>query len=194
MKKEEFLKLVRVCDLAMTKDGEIYIAIANKNGCVFVNENGTANIEDIIEVRRAKFIGYANDLAWKQATPIVWKKEQKKSVFLGVSFNASPTGVEAARSYFEKKGYEVIEYDPSMSIEDNYKVITKCDEYVAVPPSDFSNTHIIGKGLYSQITHVFNGGKKTPFIMTPNCSLLPVRKLYKLEGDHNVTYALVTFS
>ena len=73
----------------------------------------------------------------------------------------------------------------------NNKKLIEAEEHVIIPPSDFHDTHIIGKGLLSQIQERAKAGK-TSNVYVHGC-ILPIDEVYELKGNDYTKAAVIIF-
>ena len=111
----------------------------------------------------------------------------------GKFYFSNPIGYEdsnCVRDLLKEQYTNIIEYNPSASLEYNNKKLVEADLHVIVPPYDFYITHIIGAGLYTQIIERRKAGKNSEVFV--NGALFPIEKIYQLAGnDLNKTAVIV---
>ena len=86
---------------------------------------------------------------------------------------------------------DIIEYDQFSPLELNNKKLVEATEHVIVPPSDFYDNHIIGRGLLSQIQERAKARKTSNILV--NGDVIPIKAVYELKGDDNRKAAVVIF-
>lgn len=183
-------KLIKVNqgDLFKTESGKLGIVI-NFTGRTlnFITQEGKVAISDVTEVRRPSELCKVNWASWSYAAVIV---PPSKTAFLGISYQANDKLVQETRDIL-KSNYTVIEYDDTMSLDFNNSKVSSCDIHVIVPPESFDQDHIIGYGLYQQILTRQKSGGKT--MISANCGMPNIKKIYKLEGSNKIKSALVLY-
>ena len=117
--------------------------------------------------------------------------DEDDSVFIGVSYTADPKDHEEIKQQLESIYKNIIEYDPFLSLEENNKKLIEAEYHVIVPPSDFHDTHIIGKGLLSQIQERAKAGKTSNVYV--HGGILPIDEVYELKGNDYTKAAVVIF-
>ena len=173
-----------------------------KEGDMFKSENGNIGIklygrfyfsnpigygDSIVEVRKNIF----NRIVEKKIDLTkLWDTFKENSVFLGISYRASSEDVYCVRDMLKEQYTNIIEYEPSASLEYNNKKLVEADSHVIVPPFDFHTTHIIGAELFSQIMERGKAGKNSEVFV--NEALFPIEEIYQLAGnDLNKTAVIV---
>ena len=102
----------------------------------------------------------------------------------------NPKDLEEVKQLYEND-VDIIEYDPFLSLEENNKKLVKAAEHVIIPPSDFYDTHIIGKGLLSQIQERAKVGKFSHVYVDGD--ILPIDEVYELKGNDYTKAAVVIY-
>lgn len=120
---------------------------------------------------------------------VIWDNIPEDTVFIGVSYEADMEDYEFLKEKYEDDG--IIEYDSFSPLEVNNKRLVEATEHVIVPPSDFYDTHIIGKGLLSQIQERAKAGKTSNILVNGN--VVPIKTVYELKGNDNIKAAVVIF-
>ena len=173
-----------------------------KEGDMFKSENGNIGIklygrfyfsnpigceDSIVEIRKDIF----NGIVKKKVDLIkLWDTFKENSVFLGISYRASSEDRNCVRDMLKEQYTNIIEYEPSASLEYNNKKLVEADLHVIVPPFDFHTTHIIGAELFSQIMERGKAGKNSEVFV--NRALFPIEEIYQLAGnDLNKTAVIV---
>lgn len=122
---------------------------------------------------------------------VIWDNIPEDTVFIGVSYEADMEDYEFLKEKYEDDDIGIIEYDPFSPLEVNNKRLVEATEHVIVPPSDFYDTHIIGKGLLSQIQERAKAGKTSNIFVNGN--VVPIKTVYELKGNDNIKAAVVIF-
>ena len=117
--------------------------------------------------------------------------DKDDSVFIGVSYTADPEDHEKVKQQLESIYTNIVEYDPFLSLEENNKKLIKAEDHVIIPPSDFHDTHIIGKGLLSQIQERAKVGKFSRVYVDGD--IIPIDEVYELKGNDYTKAAVVIF-
>lgn len=170
-------------DMFKTEDGVIGIRLYGK---IFAS-NPVRFCDKITEVKKGLFNeivdgGVNFEKLWDSI-------EQYELIFLGVSYQALPTDIQEARELLED--FDTIEYDPFVSTEDNNKKLREVSRHIIVPPSDFVDTHIIGKGLLLQIKERQKVGKSSEIYVSG--SIFPIVEVYELKGEDYTKAAVVIY-
>ena len=113
------------------------------------------------------------------------------TVFIGVSYEADIEDYEFLKEKYEDDDIDIIEYDQFSPLELNNKKLVEATEHVIVPPSDFYDNHIIGRGLLSQIQERAKARKTSNILV--NGDVIPIKSVYELKGDDNRKAAVVVF-
>ena len=175
----EILDMLEDWDLIKTDNGAVGLVIDG-----FVHSQVPINMGDGIKEIKSGAIDL--DELWDN-TP----SEERYSVFIGVSYTADPKDLEKVKQRYEDDCIDVIEYDPFLSLEENNKKLVEAAEHVIIPPSDFHDTHIIGKGLLSQIQERAKAGK-TSNVCVYGC-IFPIDEVYELKGNDYTKAAVVIY-
>ena len=120
----------------------------------------------------------------------LWDNKED-SIFIGVSYTTDPKDHEEVKQQLEDIYTNIIEYDPFLSLEENNKKLIKADDHVIIPSSDFHDTHIIGKGLLSQIQERAKVGKFSRVYV--DGGIHPIDEVYELKGNDHTKAAVVIF-
>ena len=182
-KFENLMDSLKEGDMFKSKNGNIGIKLYGK----FYFSNPIGNEDSIVEIRRDIF----NGIVKKKVDLIkLWDTFKENSVFLGISYRASSEDVYCVRDMLKEQYTNIIEYEPSASLEYNNKKLVEADSHVIIPPYDFHDTHIIGAGLFSQIMERRKAGKNSEVFV--NRALFPIEEIYKLaENDLSKTAVIV---
>ena len=175
----EIYKTLDDWDLIKTDKGVIGLVL---NG--YIHSQSPINLNDsIVEIKSSSID--LNKL-WDNIP-----SDKDNSVFIGVSYTADPKDHEEVKQQLESIYTNIIEYDPFLSLEENNKKLIKADDHVIIPPSDFHDTHIIGKGLLSQIQERAKAGK-TSNVCVYGC-IFPIDEVYELKGNDYTKAAVVIY-
>lgn len=174
----EILDMLEDWDLIKTNDGAVGLVI---NGAV--HSRVPISMNDGIQEIKSGAIDL--DELWNN-TP----SDEKYSVFVGVSYPADPKDLEEVKQLYEDN-VDIIEYDPFLSLEENNKKLVEATEHVIIPPSDFYDTHIIGKGLLSQIQERAKVGKTSNVYVDGD--IIPIDEVYELKGNDYTKAAVIVF-
>lgn len=174
----EVLDTLEDWDLIKTDNGAVGLVIDG-----FVHSQVPISMGDGIKEIKSGAIDL--DELWNN-TP----SDEKYFVFVGVSYTSDPKDLEEVKQLYEND-VDIIEYDPFLSLEENNKKLVKAAEHVIIPPSDFYDTHIIGKGLLSQIQERAKVGKFSHVYVDGD--ILPINEVYELKGDDYTKAAVVIF-
>ena len=175
----EVLDMLEDWDLIKTDDGAVGLVI---NGAV--HSQDPISMNDRIQEIKSDALDL--DELWNN-TP----SDEDDSVFIGVSYTADPKDHEEIKQKLESICTNIVEYDPFLSLEENNKKLIKAKDHVIVPPSDFHDTHIIGKGLLSQIQERAKAGKFSHVYVDGD--IIPINEVYELKGNDYTKAAVVIF-
>ena len=84
-----------------------------------------------------------------------------------------------------------IEYNPSISLENNYKKLIEATRHIIIPPLNFSRTHIIEKELLSQIKERQKVGKSSEIYVEGK--IFPITEVYELKGESQTKSAVIIY-
>lgn len=172
----EVLDILEDWDLIKTDNGAVGLVIDG-----FVHSQVPISMGDGIKEIKSGALDL--DELWNN-TP----SDKDDSVFVGVSYTADPKDLEEVKQLYED---DIIEYDPFLSLEENNKKLVEAEEHVIIPPSDFHDTHIIGKGLLSQIQERAKAGKFSHVYVDGD--IIPIDEVYELKGNDYTKAAVVIF-
>ena len=175
----EVLDMLEDWDLIKTDNGAVGLVIDG-----FVHSQVPISMGDGIKEIKSGAIDL--DELWDN-TP----SDKDDSVFIGVSYTADPKDHEEVKQQLESIYTNIVEYDPFLSLEENNKKLIKADDHVIIPPSDFHDTHIIGKGLLSQIQERAKVGKFSHVYV--DGGIFPIDEVYELKGNDYTKAAVVIF-
>lgn len=175
----ELLDTLENWDLIKTDDGAVGLVIDG-----VVHSQFPINTNDRIQEIKSGALDL--DELWNN-TP----SDEKYSAFIGVSYTANPKDLEEVKQRYEDDCIDVIEYDPFLSLAENNKKLVEAREHVIIPPSDFYDTHIIGKGLLSQIQERAKVGKSSNVYVDED--IIPIKNVYELKGNDYTKAAVVIF-
>lgn len=112
------------------------------------------------------------------------------SVFIGVSYEANPRDIDGVKNWYLEDGdVDFIEYDPFSPLEVNNKKLVEADVHVIIPPANFDETHIIGRGLLNQIQERKKAGKTSEIYV--DYEVCSIKDVYELKGNDNTKAAVV---
>ena len=174
----EVLDILEDWDLIKTDNGAVGLVIDG-----FVHSQVPISMGDGIKEIKSGAIDL--DELWNN-TP----SDEKYFVFVGVSYTADPKDLEEVKQLYEND-VDIIEYDPFLSLEENNKKLVEAAEHVIIPPSDFHDTHIIGKGLLSQIQERAKAGKFSHVYVDGD--IIPIDEVYELKGNDYTKAAVVIY-
>lgn len=173
-------------DYLQDTDGNLGIVLELLGRKFLVDEYGELmSIDDVVEVRKPSNRTCILTRSLWDSAKTIWIRNHN---FLGVSYDASQSEVAKARAGFDE---EPMEWDDSITIGENNKLIKEAVTHVIVPPADFISNHIIGEGLYHQIEERQSTGKDT--FISINGTFLKIKKVYGLQGGSRKKYALVLY-
>ena len=179
----EISSVIKAGDLVLTDNG-INIVLNCGGGFWIPSED----LDDVIEVRRPKTLTVnLTEEEFDKAT-VVWSK--KKTLFLGVSYEADQELVDSCRKYYSED-YDVIEWNPNITEYDNNQNVINADEHVIIPPRDFDVTHLVGLGLYNQWSVRKNAKKSSSICYCDTVS--DFTKMIPLKTNDYKQYAVVVF-
>lgn len=149
----------------------------------------TADIEhadDIKEIRKGLF----NKIIDKKVDfEKLWDSIQKNPIFLGISTEASSADSEKVKESLED--FEIIEYKPSIPLEDKYKKLIEATRHIIIPPLNFSRTHIIEEELLSQIKERQKVKKYSEIYVEGK--IFPITEVYELKGESQTKSAVIIY-
>lgn len=119
----------------------------------------------------------------------IWDSIQKNPVFLGISTEASSADSKKVKESLED--FEIIEYDPSISLEDNYKKLIEATRHIIIPPLNFSRTHIVEEELLSQIKERQKVGKSSEIYVEGK--IFTITEVYELKGEDPTKSAVIIY-
>lgn len=172
----EILDMLEDWDLIKTDDGAVGLVI---NGVVHSQAPISMN-DGIQEIKSG-----ALDL------DELWNNTPSDKIFIGVSYTAEIKDQEEVKQRYRDAYVDIIEYDPFISVAENNKKLVEAKEHVIIPPSDFHNTHIIGKELLSQIQERAKAGKFSHVYVDGD--IFPIDEVYELKGNDYTKAAVVIF-
>ena len=175
--------VIKAGDLVLTDNG-INIVL-NCNGSFWIPGE---DLDDVIEVRRPKTLTVNLTEEEFDKAIVVWSK--KKTLFLGVSYEADQELVDSYRKYYSED-YNVIEWNPNITEYYNNQNVINADEHVIIPPRDFDFTHLVGLGLYNQWSIRKNAEKSSSICYCDTVS--EFTKMIPLKSNDYKQYAVVIF-
>ena len=119
----------------------------------------------------------------------LWDSIQKNPVFLGISTEASSADSEKIKESLED--FEIIEYNPSISLENNYKKLIEATRHIIIPPLNFSRTHIIEEKLLSQIKERQKEKKYSEIYVEGK--IFTITEVYELKGEDPTKSAVIIY-
>lgn len=174
---------LREGDMFKTESGIIGIRLY---GQIYSTADCTERVDDIKEIRKGLFNKIINK---KVNFEKLWDSIQKNPVFLGISNEASSADSKKIKELLED--FEIIEYDPSASLEDNYKKLIEATRYIIIPPLNFSRTHIIEEELLSQIKERQKVKKYSEIYVEGK--IFPITEVYELKGEDSTKSAVIIY-
>ena len=178
------IKSLREGDMFKTKSGIIGIKLY---GQIYSTADCTEEYVDDIEEIRKKLCKKIRDK--KVDFEKLWDSIQKNPVFLGISTEASSADSKKVKESLED--FEIIKYDPSISLEDNYKKLIEATRHIIIPPLNFSRTPIIEKELLSQIKERQKVGKSSEIYVEGK--IFPIIEVYELKGEDHTKSAVIIY-
>lgn len=118
----------------------------------------------------------------------LWDSIQKNPVFLGISIEDSKE-VKEVKELLED--FEIIEYNPSISPEDNYKKLREATRHIIIPSPNFSRTHIIEEKLLSQIKERQKVKKSSEIYVEGK--IFTITEVYELKGEDHTKSAVIIY-
>lgn len=176
----EILDTLEDWDLIKTNNGAVGLVIDG-----VVHSQFPINMNDRIQEIKSGALDL--DELWNN-TP---EDTDNDTVFIGVSYKADIEDYEFLKEKYEDDDIDIIEYDQFSPVELNNKKLVEATEHVIVPPSDFYDNHIIGRGLLSQIQERAKARKTSNILV--NGDVIPIKAVYELKGDDNTKAAVVIF-
>lgn len=174
---------LREGDMFKTKSGIIGIKLY---GQIYSTTDPIERTDDIKEIRKGLF----NKIIDKKVNfEKLWDSIQKNPVFLGISTEASSADSKKVKESLED--FEIIEYDPSISLEDNYKKLIEATRHIIIPPLNFSRTHIIEEKLLSQIKERQKVKKYSEIYVEGK--IFPITEVYELKGEDSTKSAVIIY-
>lgn len=113
--------------------------------------------------------------------------DEDDSVFVGVSYEANPNDLADIKTQYKN----IIEYNDFQALEENNKKLIKVKDHIIIPPLDFCNNHIIGRGLLCQIKERSKAGKSSNVYVEGG--VFPIKNVYELKGNDYTKAAVVIF-
>ena len=143
-------------------------------------------VDNIKEIRKGLF----NKIIDKKVNfEKLWDSIQKNPVFLGISTEASSADSEKIKESLED--FEIIEYNPSISLKDNYKKLIEATRHIIIPPLNFLRTHIIEEKLLSQIKERQKVKKYSEIYVEGK--FFPITEVYELKGEDSTKSAVIIY-
>lgn len=172
-------------DYVQDKNGNKGIVLQILEWKFIVDEYGEIMIkDDVVEVREPSTRTCILTADTFNNAKVIWSSSYD---FLGVSYDADSSEVEKAIDNLESP----VEWDESLTLGENNKLVREANFHVIVPPADFINDHLIGEGLFHQIEERQAAGKDTHIAI--NGTFLKIKKVYGLQGGSRKKYALVLY-
>lgn len=177
------IKSLREGDMFKTESGIIGIRLY---GQIYSTADNVEPVDNIKEIRKGLF----NKIIDKKVNfEKLWDSIQKNPVFLGISIEASSADSKKVKESLED--FEIIEYDPSIPLEDNYKKLIEATRHIIIPPLNFSRTHIIEEELLSQIKERQKVKKYSEIYVEGK--IFPITEVYELKGEDSTKSAVVIY-
>lgn len=174
---------LREGDMFKTESGIIGIKLY---GQIYSTADCIERVDDIKEIRKGLF----NKIIDKKVNfEKLWDSIQKNPVFLGISTEASSTDSKKVKESLED--FEIIEYNPSISLENNYKKLIEATRHIIIPPLNFSRTHIIEEKLLSQIKERQKVKKYSEIYVEGK--IFPITEVYELKGESQTKSAVIIY-
>lgn len=174
---------LREGDMFKTESGIIGIKLY---GQIYSTDDPIERTDDIKEIRKGLF----NKIIDKKVNfEKLWDSIQKNPVFLGISTEASSADSKKVKESLED--FEIIEYNPSIPLEDNYKKLIEATRHIIIPPLNFSRTHIIEEKLLSQIKERQKVKKYSEIYVEGK--IFPITEVYELKGEDPTKSAVVIY-
>ena len=171
----EIYKTLDDWDLIKTDKGVIGLVL---NG--YIHSQSPINLNDsIIEIKSSSID--LNKL-WDNIP-----SDEDDSVFVGVSYEANPNDLADIKTQYKN----IIEYNDFQALEENNKKLITAKDHIIIPPLDFCNNHIIGRGLLCQIKERSNAGKSSNVYVEGE--VFPIKNVYELKGNDYTKAAVVVF-
>ena len=170
-------------DMFKTESGIIGIKLYRQ---IYSTANYIERADDIKEIRKGLF----NKIIDKKVNfEKLWDSIQKNPVFLGISTEASSADSEKIKESLEN--FEIIKYDPSISLENNYKKLIEATRHIIIPSLNFSHTHIIEEKLLSQIKKRQKVKKYSEIYVEGK--IFPITEVYELKGEDSTKSAVIIY-
>ena len=87
--------------------------------------------------------------------------------------------------------FEIIEYNPSIPLKDNYKKLIEATRHIIIPPLNFSRTHIIEEELLSQIKERQKVKKSSEIYVEGK--IFTITEVYELKGENPTKSAVIIY-
>ena len=149
----------------------------------------TADIERADNIKEIKKRLFNKIIDKKVDFEKLWDSIQKNPVFLGISTEASSADSKKVKESLED--FEIIEYNPSILLEDNYKKLIEATRHIIIPPLNFSRTHIIEKELLSQIKERQKVKKSSEIYVEGK--IFTITEVYELKGEDHTKSAVIIY-
>ena len=177
------IKSLKEGDMFKTESGIIGIKLY---GQIYSTADYIEYADDIKEMRKGLF----NKIIDKKVNfEKLWDSIQKNPVFLGISIEAFSADSKEVKELLED--FEIIEYDPSISPEDNYKKLIEATRHIIIPPLNFSRTHIIEEELLSQIKKRQKVGKSSEIYVEGK--IFTITEVYELKEEDHTKSAVIIY-
>ena len=177
------IKSLREGDMFKTESGIIGIKLYEQ---IYSTADNVEPVDNIKEIRKGLF----NKIIDKKVNfEKLWDSIQKNPVFLGISIEASSADSKEVKELLED--FEIIEYDPFISPEYDYKKLIEATRHIIIPPLNFSRTHIIEEELLSQIKERQKVKKYSEIYVEGK--IFPITEVYELKGEDSTKSAVVIY-
>lgn len=174
---------IEVGTLVKLSNGNIAMVISDKVAICSSKERDLAyNVNNyfrsqIVEVRKVTFdsIGSTIEETFEKGE-VVWslydkspKTPEKPRIFLAISYEAPKEFVETVKESIVNSGCQLVTWSNDLSPAKNNKVIQRCKGLVVVPPADFLERRVVGKGIAGEIKQFLKtNDKKDILILAPS--------------------------
>lgn len=207
---------IEVGNLVKLTNGNIALIISEKAAVCSPRGRGLIyNVNNyfksqIVEVRKVTFdsIGSTIEETFEKGE-VVWslydkgsKTLEKPRVFLAISYEAPKEFVETVKESIVSSGCKLVTWSNDLSPAENNKVIQGCKGLVIVPPADFLERRVVGKGIASEIQQFLKTNDKKDILILASSfeddvvpfGLSEVRVFEQLSSDYKNYATLITYN